>query len=104
MSHAKWTNVNGTWALLLWAGTGKEGDTVLAHRNDGTTQEVVLGAQIRPGVFYKAGRQSQVRKGTYRARTGGYNVARDYAHEYYVHEGNGPMSPLEAWHASMRGC
>ena len=101
MVEATWVNVNGLWAVKV-LGAAQEGDQVMVRRRTGSATLQQLGQKLAENIFAKAGKVSQVRKRTY--NTGGYNVARDYADEYYVHEGNEPMTPLEAWHASMRGC
>lgn len=100
MVEATWVNVGGVWGVKV-VGAAQEGDQVMVRRRTGSATLQTLGQQLAVGVFAKAGKVSQVRK---RTAGMGYNVARDYADEYYVHEGNEPMTPLEAWHASMRGC
>lgn len=103
MVEATWVNVGGVWGIRIVSGSAKPGDQVMVRRRTGSATLHTLGAELAPGVFAKDGKQSAVRqRGRY--RSGGYNVARDFATEYYVHESNEPMTPLEAWHASMRGC
>lgn len=91
MTAASWTNVNGTWAIKV-LGPAKTGDQVVVRSRNGNTT-VELGRNLGGNVYAKAGRQSAVRP-----------RAVAPAYDYYVHEGNDPMSPLEAWHASLRGC
>lgn len=91
MTAASWTNVNGTWAVKVH-GPAKTGDQVVVRSRNGNTT-VELGRNLGGNVYAKAGTQSAVRSRP---------TAPAYAE--YVHHENDPMSPLEAWHASLRGC
>lgn len=75
--EARWTKADGQWCVRTE--TGKTGETVTVHRNNGDTSEVTLGAEVLPDTFLPAQDEAEAAEARWTNHNGEWLVRVDGA-------------------------